>query len=45
MGWLPRLVRTFARKGTKCYAKEIPGERVQMDTGKIAPGLYPIHGD
>ena len=36
----PRLVRTFRRKGAKRYAKEIPGERVQMDTCKIAPGLY-----
>ena len=36
----PRLVRTFTRKGAKRYAKEIPGERVQMDTCKIAPGLY-----
>jgi transposase InsO family protein len=36
----PRLVRTFRRKGRKRYAKEIPGERVQMDTCKIAPGLY-----
>ncbi len=36
----PRLVRTFTRKGAKRYAKEIPGERVQMDTCKIAPRLY-----
>jgi transposase InsO family protein len=36
----PRLVRTFTRKGAKRYAKEIPGERVQMDTCKIAPALY-----
>ncbi len=36
----PRLVRTFARKRAKRYAKEIPGERVQMDTCKIAPSLY-----
>jgi transposase len=36
----PRLVRRLARKGRKRYAKEIPGERVQMDTCKIAPGLY-----
>jgi hypothetical protein len=36
----PRLMRKFTRKGQKRYAKEIPGERVQMDTCKIAPGLY-----
>jgi transposase InsO family protein len=36
----PRLVRPAARKGSKRYAKEIPGERIQMDTCKIAPGLY-----
>src|SRR5262249_11556666 len=28
------------RKGTRRYAKEVPGERVQMDTCKIAPGVY-----
>lgn len=36
----PRLVRPPARKGSRRYAKEIPGERIQMDTCKIAPGLY-----
>jgi transposase InsO family protein len=36
----PRLIRPPARKGSKRYAKEIPGERIQMDTCKIAPGLY-----
>jgi transposase InsO family protein len=36
----PCLVRPPARKGSKRYAKEIPGERVQVDTCKIAPGLY-----
>ena len=36
----PRLVRPLMRKGAKRYAKEVPGERVQMDTCKIAPGLY-----
>jgi transposase len=36
----PRLVRPPSRKRSKRYAKEIPGERVQMDTCKIAPGLY-----
>jgi hypothetical protein len=30
----------MTRKHLKRYAKEIPGERVQMDTCKIAPGLY-----
>jgi transposase InsO family protein len=28
------------RKGTKRYSRPIPGDRVQMDTCKIAPGLY-----
>jgi len=28
------------RKGTKRYNRPIPGDRVQMDTCKIAPGLY-----
>jgi len=36
----PRLVRPVTRKGSKRYAKEIPGERIQMDTCKIGPGLY-----
>jgi transposase InsO family protein len=36
----PRLARPPARKGSRRYAKEIPGERIQMDTCKIAPGLY-----
>jgi transposase InsO family protein len=36
----PCLVRPPARKGSKRYVKEIPGERVQVDTCKIAPGLY-----
>jgi transposase InsO family protein len=36
----PRLRRPPMRKGTRRYAKEIPGERVQIDTCKIAPGLY-----
>jgi hypothetical protein len=38
----PRLVRKVARKHSKRYAREIPGERVQMDTCKIAPGLYQL---
>jgi transposase InsO family protein len=36
----PRLVRPKTRKGSRRYAKEVPGERIQMDTCKIAPGLY-----
>jgi transposase InsO family protein len=28
------------RKGTKRYTRPVPGDRVQMDTCKIAPGLY-----
>jgi transposase InsO family protein len=36
----PRLVRPLVRKRSKRYAKEVPGERVQIDTCKIAPGLY-----
>ena len=28
------------RKGTRRYSRPIPGDRVQMDTCKIAPGLY-----
>ena len=36
----PRLGRPLVRKGARRYAKEVPGERVQMDTCKIAPGLY-----
>lgn len=36
-----RIVRPrLPRKGRTRYAKEIPGERVQMDTCKIGPGLY-----
>lgn len=37
----PRLRRPPMRKGTRRYAKEVSGERVQMDTCKIAPGVYP----
>ena len=36
----PLMIRRFPRKGKTRYAKEIPGERIQMDTCKIAPGLY-----
>ena len=36
----PCLARRVTRKHSKRYAKEIPGERVQMDTCKIAPNLY-----
>jgi transposase InsO family protein len=28
------------RKGTKRYNRPVPGDRVQLDTCKIAPGLY-----
>jgi transposase InsO family protein len=28
------------RKGTKRYSRPVPGDRVQMDTCKIKPGLY-----
>jgi len=28
------------RKGSKRYSRPVPGDRVQMDTCKIAPGLY-----
>jgi transposase InsO family protein len=28
------------RKGTKRYTRPVPGDRVQMDSCKIAPGLY-----
>ena len=28
------------RKGTKRYGRPVPGDRVQMDTCKIRPGLY-----
>jgi transposase InsO family protein len=28
------------RKGTKRYSRPVPGDRVQLDTCKIAPGLY-----
>ena len=36
----PRLMRPRVRKGSRRYAKEVPGERVQMDTCKIAPGVF-----
>jgi transposase InsO family protein len=28
------------RKGTKGYSRPVPGDRVQLDTCEIAPGLY-----
>src|ERR671933_1443847 len=38
---LNRLSRPkLKRKGTKRYSRPAPGDRVQMDTCKIAPGLY-----
>jgi len=36
----PLLRSRRPRKGSTRYAKHIPGERVQMDTCKIAPGAY-----
>jgi transposase InsO family protein len=36
----PPLRRPSGRKRSRRYAKEVPGERVQMDTCKIAPGIY-----
>lgn len=27
-------------KGTKCYTRPVPGDRVQIDVCKIAPGVY-----
>ena len=36
----PLLRRSRGRKHCTRYAKLIPGERVQMDTCKIAPGVY-----
>ncbi len=36
-----RLTRPrLKRKGTKRYSRPVPGDRVQMDTCKIGPGLY-----
>ena len=38
---LDRLSRPkLKRKGAKRYSRPVPGDRVQMDTCKIAPGLY-----
>ena len=28
------------RKGTRRYSRPVPGDHVQLDTSKIAPGLY-----
>jgi hypothetical protein len=41
-GLAPRspLGRALPRKGKKRYAKEIPGERVQLGTCQIGPKLY-----
>lgn len=36
----PLLRRSRNRKHSTRYAKLIPGERVQMDTCKVAPGVY-----
>ena len=45
LGPRPRPVRKLARKHSKRYAREIPGERVQMDTCKIDLGPLSIHRD
>lgn len=37
---VPSLRRPPRRKHRKRYEKKIPGERVQMDTMKVAPGLF-----
>ena len=34
------LIRQRKKKDYKRYSRSIPGERVQMDTCKIAPGIY-----
>jgi transposase InsO family protein len=39
-GTVPLLRTSRNRKATKRYARQIPGERVQMDTCKIGPGRY-----
>lgn len=36
----PLLRKMAFRKAVKRYQKEVPGERIQMDVCKIAPGLY-----
>lgn len=35
-----RLRNGRAPREPKCYSRDVPGERVQMDTVKIAPGLF-----
>ncbi len=37
---VPPLHKVRRTKGVKRYQKDVPGERVQMDTCKIGPGLY-----
>ena len=37
---ISRLVRRKRKKVMKTYEKAIPGERMQLDTCKIAPGIY-----
>jgi transposase InsO family protein len=39
-GTVPLLRPSRNRKGITRYARQIPGERVQMDTCKIGPGRY-----
>ncbi|MCC6967942.1 MAG: IS481 family transposase [Nitrospira sp.] len=37
---VPQLVRPVHRKTSHRYSRRIPGDRVQIDTCKIAPGCY-----
>lgn len=37
---IPRLHRTKRKRKYKRYEKDLPGERVQLDTVKVAPGIY-----
>lgn len=37
---VPQLVRPVRRKTSHRYSRRIPGDRVQLDTCKIAPGCY-----
>jgi transposase-like protein len=36
----PAQAAKLRRKGTRRYSRPVPGDRVQMDTCKIRPGLY-----
>ncbi len=37
---VPPLMKTPRDKRVRRYSKKIPGERIQIDTCKISPGLY-----